>query len=124
MLNTLLHNETVTIVRKTEGELDDYNTPTISEETHDIGGVNVQPISRATNEATRSGASQSSPVGGSGDLVTGRWLCSGPVDMDARAEDDLIWRGHRYTIEGYPQRFITDIGLCDHTELWLRRAEG
>jgi hypothetical protein len=115
-LDPLLHSETITVVRRVEGDLDDYNNPIVTEETHDVAGVNVQPVSRATSEATS--------VGGSADLVTGRWLCSGPISMNIRADDAVLWRGDRYTVEGYPQQFRTLIGICDHTEVWLKRTEG
>lgn len=74
-----------------------------------IDGWSVQPGLSAIDAINRTGV-----------LIS--FTAWGPVDADVRALDRIQYRGKPFVIDGFPE--VWDLGVLDHTKIFLKRWEG
>lgn len=105
-----LHEETLTLVKVTEGEPDDSGVPTTDKVSYRLDGYSVQQLD--TSEDTTGG-----------ERVTTRYRVSGPVpDPLPAAQDRITWRDGSYRIDGRPNVF--GAGALPHVEFVIIERKG
>lgn len=97
----MLHDETLTVVRRTPGPAGRGGIATYVEERVDLEDVNVQPVETVETQG------KTSPV-------TTRWRCStlDPEDW-IKHQDRVEWQGKTYEVQGGPKTFWA---VLPHTE--------
>lgn len=106
-------NKTVTGVRRTASAPDRLGVPVDTESTFDIPGCSFQPF--APPQELLSNV----------DLTQSVWKLFAPAGTGLTATDAVRVDGLTYEILGDPQQWPDPVtGAVDHTEFWLRRANG
>jgi len=109
-----LHDETVTIVRRTTTGVDADGVPTYSETEQVLESCNVQPLG---------GEGDTDEVPASTEPIVSRWRVSTDEPEDwIEASDAVKWRGRRYEVMN--QRPRTFWAINPHTEFVMIETEG
>lgn len=109
MINSLLHNETLTVRVATAGDPDEDGEVTESFIDRDWPGCNVQ---QKTSVEIRD----------VGEVITTRLLASGPLAEWISDADRILRADREYRVDGEPAHFKG--GALDHTELFLIAWKG
>jgi hypothetical protein len=105
--------KTVTGIRRTEGTPDKLGVPARVETTFDIPGCSFQPLAKPKEDL------------GNVDLTQSAWKLFAPAGTGLTATDAVRIDGLVYEIVGDPHEWPDPVtGVTDHTEIWLRRANG